>query len=133
MTSEMRRNWHLIKLTMAVDSATQYKTTEAVKVTGYASGRVFMPSATWTAAAVAVLDCPTESGTFVPSKYFDSSGTEQFVQVGNSTNKPTAGNSYSLPAEFFTSGPYIKLQSQNGAGTAVDQTAARELWLFLKS
>jgi len=132
MTSEMRRNWHLIKLTMAVDSATQYKTTEAVKVTGYAGGCVFMP-ATWTAATVAVLASTTEAGTYANHKYFDSSGAEQLLQIGNSTNKPTAAAPYELPAGFFTAGPYIKLQSQNGAGTAVDQTAARELWLFLKS
>lgn len=86
-------------------------------------GVVFVPSA-WTAADIG-FQVDHGSGTFVPLR------TEAAALV--MIDGPAASNAYTLPEALLRSAGKIKLWSQNGSGTNVNQAADRTLVVVVRA
>ena len=115
----------LIRLTKAevATIASGAAVSGAIDVSRYSGMNIQMPS-TWTAASIGFQVCDTEGGTFLP--LYDATGT--LVQIAS----PAASKAYSAPAELFAA-IYVKLWSQDGAGSDTNQAAARTLTLTFKA
>lgn len=81
-------------------------------------GLVLMPAA-WTAANIGFKVCDTEGGTYLPL-YQDDGST--LVEIAS----PAADTAYTLPAEL-AGATWVKLWSQDGAGSDTNQAAERSL------
>jgi hypothetical protein len=84
---------------------------------------VHMP-AVWTAASIGFYVCSTEDGTYTP--LYDRNGV--LVQIV----APAVDKSYVAPAEV-TVARWLKLWSQDGAGSSTNQGAARSLVVDCKA
>ena len=94
----------------------------------YSGGIVHMPAA-WTAAALAFLVSGEEEGTY--ELLYQADGT--ICRIENDDSVAVQGLAYPLPAELFGA-HWVKLFSNNPASAAaVDQAAARTVWLDLKA
>lgn len=96
---------------------------DAIDMQAYAMGTVHMPAA-WDAASLGFKVSTTLAGTYLP--LYDESGA--LVQIAS----PAVNQAYTLPARVAAC-RFVKLWSQNGAGTDVAQTAARSLLVDLKA
>jgi hypothetical protein len=95
----------------------------AIDVSRYSGMQVFMPAA-WTAANIGFAVCATEDGTFVQL----NDKTDAIVEIAS----PAVDLAYAAPVEIFPS-MFLKLWSQDGAGSDTNQAAARTLTVVLKS
>ena len=95
----------------------------AIDVSRYSGMQVFMPAA-WTAANIGFKVCATESGTYVQLNDKD----DAIVEIAS----PTAALAHNAPSELFPT-MFLKVWSQDGAGSDTNQAAARTLTLVLKS
>ena len=96
--------------------------TEAIDYRNFSSGQIIIPAA-WDAADIGFLVAGSLSTTFQQLK---SSTGGTLVQI----DTIVAGETFKLPDELFGS-HYFKIWSQS-AGTGVNQTADRELFILLK-
>jgi hypothetical protein len=78
----------------------------------------------WTAASIGFKVATAEDGAYLP--LYDDDGN--LVQI----DAPTAGKAYASPAAL-AGARFVKLWSQNGTGTDVNQGAARTLGIDLKA
>lgn len=117
---------------MALQRLTKYETVTiaintaisgAIDVSRYSGMQVFMP-AVWTSANIGFKVCATEGGTYVQLNDKD----DALVEIAS----PTAAIAHNAPSEIFPS-LWLKLWSQDGAGSDTNQAAARTLTLVLKS
>lgn len=95
----------------------------AIDISRYSGMQVFMPAA-WTTANVGFHVSYTEGGTYV--KLHDKD--DALVEIAS----PTAAIAHNAPSEIFPS-LFLKLWSQDGAGSDTNQGAARTIVLVLKS
>ena len=95
----------------------------AIDVSRYSGMQVFMPSA-WTSANIGFKVCATEDGTYVQLNDKD----DALVEIAS----PAVSEAYNAPSEIFPS-LFLKLWSQDGAGSNTAQGAARTLTVVLKS
>ena len=86
-------------------------------------GVLHMPAA-WTAASIGFHVCSTQGGSFQP--LYDKNGS--LVQISS----PAAACAYVLPADLAGC-HWIKLWSQDGAGSGANQAAARSFTLDMKA
>jgi len=108
-----------VSLTIASGAALS----DAFDFSSYSMAVVHMPSA-WTAASIGFYVCQTPAGTFLP--LYDKNGS--LVQISS----PAASQAHACPAELAGC-RWVKLWSQDGAGSGTNQAAARTLNLDLKS
>jgi len=98
----------------------------AIGMADFDGGMLVTPAA-WTAAAIAFKVCDTVDGTFVPLR--GASGA--VVEITNVVTNAAAA--YPLPTEL-SGAQFFKIWSETaGAGTDVNQGAARSLTVILKS
>jgi hypothetical protein len=97
--------------------------TEAFDMSTHAGGIVLMPAA-WTAANIGFQVSDTETGTFYP--LYDDAGA--IVEIAS----PATDKGFSIPAEVFGAA-WVKLWSQDGAGSGTNQAAERSIKVVLKS
>ena len=96
--------------------------TEAIDYRDFSSGQIVIPAA-WDAADIGFQVAGSLSTTFQPLK---ASAGGTLIQI----DTIVAGETFKLPDELFGT-HYFKIWSQN-AGTGVNQTADRELFVLLK-
>ena len=96
---------------------------DAVNMTDYAGGQILMPAA-WTAASIGFQIASSEGSTYYP--FYASDAT--IVEIAS----PAASKAYQIPIEVFGC-HWIKLWSQDGAGSDTNQGAARTVTIQLKS
>ena len=97
--------------------------TEIIDMRDYSMLVVNMPAA-WTAASIGFKVAPEYAGTY--AALYDDNGN--LVQI----DSPTAASVYSAPAEVAAC-RFVKLWSQDGAGSNTAQGAARALIVDKKS
>ncbi len=95
----------------------------AFDFSAYTMGVVRMPSA-WTAASIGFHTADTEGGTYLP--LYDDNGN--LIQVDN----PATSKGYSFPPEVAGC-KWLKLWSQDGAGSDTAQAAERTIGVDLKA
>lgn len=109
--------------TLTVDIANGAALSEAIQFDRYAILCVHMPAA-WTAASIGFHVASTETGTYTP--LYDRNGA--LVQIV----APAVDKTYVAPAEI-TAARWLKLWSQDGAGSGTNQGAARSLVVDCKA
>ncbi len=119
VAAALERQDSTVTATIALGAAVS----DAIDMQQYAMGTVHMPAA-WDAASLGFKVSTTLAGTYLP--LYDESGA--LVQISS----PAVDKAYTLPARVAAC-RFVKLWSQNGAGTDVAQTAARSLPLDLKA
>ena len=119
VAAALERQDSTVTATIALGAAVS----DAIDMQQYAMGTVHMPAA-WDAASIGFKVSTTLAGTYLP--LYDESGA--LVQIAS----PAVDQAYTLPARVAAC-RFVKLWSQNGAGTDVAQTAARSLPLDLKA
>jgi len=117
--ASLLRNHHELSLTIANGAAVS----EAADLRKFSMGVVQMPAG-WTAASIGFQVSNTLSGTYQP--LYDKNGN--LVQISS----PAVSQAYALPAEVAGC-HFVKLWSQDGAGSGTNQGADRALTLTLKS
>jgi hypothetical protein len=95
---------------------------EAFDMAIHAGATILMPAA-WTAANIGFKVCASSDGTFLP--LYDDSGS--IVEVSAAASK-----AFSAPAALFGAS-WVKLWSQDGAGSDTNQGADRAITVLLKS
>lgn len=96
---------------------------DVIDMTRYAGGIIHMPAA-WTAASIGFKVSTTSNGTFLP--LYDAEGS--LMQISS----PSASQAYALPSDIFPA-RYVKLWSQDGAGSDTTQDAQRSITIDLKA
>ena len=119
MPSLINRTTKTQSLTIASGAAVS----DAFDMQDYAGGNLYMPAA-WTAASIGFQIAPSEGGTYLPL-YDDAAA---IVEIDG----PSVDTAYTLPKELFAA-QWVKLWSQDGAGSGTNQAAARTVIIELKS
>ena len=96
---------------------------DAFDMRDYAGGNLYMPAA-WTAASIGFHIAVDKAGTYYP--FYDNTAT--IVEIAG----PAVDQAYTLPKELFAA-QFVKLWSQDGAGSGTNQGAARTIVVELKS
>lgn len=119
---EIRHSRSPLTVTIALNAAVS----GVLDIRNFAWGGVIMDSG-WTAADLGVQVCDTSDGTFVPLADRENGyGTDVNV------DSAAASTAYPIPP-FAFAWPFIKLWSNDGAGSGVNQLAARTLTVVLKT